>query len=81
MMDLNLIEKGEDYSKLKESYIIFLCLQDPFAENESVYTFENRCIEVDGLRLGDASTKIFINAAGKKMEKHTAHSIRRLKRK
>lgn len=66
MMDLNLIEKGADYNELRESYVIFLCLKDPFDANESVYTFENRCIEVEGLRLKDASTKIFINAAGKK---------------
>lgn len=51
---------------MDKKYEELTCLQDPFAEGESVYTFENRCIEVDGLRLGDASTKIFINAAGRK---------------
>ena len=66
MIDLNLIEKGADYSELKETFIIFICLHDPFHENKCVYTFENRCKEVDELALGDESTKIFLNASGNK---------------
>mgnify|MGYP002672857384 CR=1 FL=1 len=66
MIDLNLIERGADYSELKETFIIFVCLHDPFKINECVYTFENRCNEVEGLRLGDESTKIFLNASGNK---------------
>ena len=56
MIDLNLIEKGADYSELKETFIIFVCLHDPFKHNECVYTFENRCKEVQGLQLGDESS-------------------------
>ena len=28
MIDLNLIEKGEDYAKLAKSYVIFICMED-----------------------------------------------------
>lgn len=66
MIDLNLIEKGADYSELKETFIIFVCLHDPFKNGECVYTFENRCKEVQDLCLGDESTKIFLNASGNK---------------
>lgn len=66
MIDLNLIEKGADYNELKESFIIFICLDDPFGRNECVYTFENRCKEVPDLCLKDESTKIFLNANGNK---------------
>ena len=66
MIDLNLIEKGADYSELKETFIIFVCLHDPFKTNKCVYTFENKCNEVEGLCLGDESTKIFLNASGHK---------------
>lgn len=66
MIDLNLIEKGADYSELKETFIIFVCLDDPFHKNECVYTFENRCKEVPDLCLRDESTKIFLNASGNK---------------
>ena len=40
MVDLNLIEKGENYNKLKSSYIIFICLKDPFDAGRHIYTFE-----------------------------------------
>lgn len=64
MIDLNLIEKGEKYSKLKTSYIIFICMFDPFGKGRHIYTFENRCIEDCDIRLHDGTTKIFLNSFG-----------------
>ncbi len=64
MIDLNLIERGAKYRKLKKSYIIFICLSDPFGENLPVYHFENMCRENKELLLGDESVKVFINAEG-----------------
>lgn len=64
MIDLNLIERGARYRDLKKSFIIFVCLDDPFAEALPVYHFENTCTEIPGLSLGDESTKVFINAKG-----------------
>lgn len=57
-------EKGQYYTELKESFIIFICTFDPFGENLPMYTFRHRCIEKEGLELGDLSTKIFLNAKG-----------------
>ena len=37
------LSHGEKYSQLKDSYVIFLCLFDPFSENLPVYFFENSC--------------------------------------
>ena len=31
------LEKGEDYTKIPESYVIFICLHDPFDHGDSVY--------------------------------------------
>lgn len=45
MIDLELIEKGELYDKLKRSYVIFICRFDLFGKNRCIYTFENRCVE------------------------------------
>ena len=45
MMDLNELEKGDSYEKLKESYVIFICRFDPFDRNRCVYSFENICRE------------------------------------
>ena len=64
MIDLNLIERGADFNELKKSYVIFICLEDPFKEGLQVYTFENRCRECASLVLGDDTIKVFINAAG-----------------
>ncbi len=65
MIDLNLIEKGMDYRELKESYIIFICMQNPFKKDLHLYTFENKCNEDMGLSLGDESTKVILTPDGK----------------
>lgn len=64
-MDLNLISKGEDYAKLKNSLVIFICTFDPFDKDAYVYTFENICKEYPEVKLGDETSKIFFNTKGK----------------
>ena len=64
MIDLGMIERGADYKELKKSFIIFICLSDPFSEGLPIYTFENQCRECPKLFLGDETTKVFINATG-----------------
>lgn len=64
MIDMDELKKGQYYTALKESFIIFICTFDPFGENLPMYTFRHRCIEKEGLELGDLSTKIFLNAKG-----------------
>ena len=64
MIDLNIVEKGEDYSKLKKSYIIFICDYDVFGKGRHIYTFENVCLEDVSLKLGDDAIKIVLNTQG-----------------
>lgn len=64
MIDLNLIERGADYSELKKSYIIFICPFDAFGKGLHKYTFTNKCLEDPELELHDGSTKIFLCAGG-----------------
>ena len=64
MIDLHILEKGEDYASLKKSFVIFICTYDPFGKGRRVYTFENRCIEDTSIALGDEATKIILNAKG-----------------
>ncbi len=64
MIDLNLIEQGAAYSELKESFVVFICLEDLFKRNRSIYTFKNCCLEERDLLLDDAATKVFVNAGG-----------------
>ncbi len=63
-IDLDIISAGEDYRKLKKSFVIFICTFDPFGDRRHLYTFENRCVENPSLTLGDETTKIFLNTKG-----------------
>lgn len=64
MIDLNIIDKGEDYNNLRKSYIIFICNYDEFKLGRHIYTFENRCVQNLELLLGDDTTKIVLNTEG-----------------
>ena len=64
MIDLNILEKGENYKKLKRSFVIFVCTFDLFGEGRHIYTFENRCLQNPKLALGDDTTKIILNTKG-----------------
>ncbi len=64
MIDLNLIKRGAAYSELKESYVVFICLDDLFMKNRSIYTFRSCCVEDREIEMNDASTKVFVNAGG-----------------
>ena len=64
MIDLNILEKGNNYKNLKRSFVIFVCTFDLFGEGRHIYTFENRCIQNPALGLGDETTKIILNTKG-----------------
>ncbi len=62
IMDVTGLESGDDYEQLRESYVIFICLDDPFGYDRSIYTFKNVCMENRDLLLEDGTSKIFVNA-------------------
>lgn len=64
MIDLNIINKGDDYNKLKKSYVIFICDYDEFGLGRHIYTFEKRCKEVPDLVLGDDTVVVILNTKG-----------------
>lgn len=63
-MDVAELKPGDDYNKLPESFVIFICTFDPFGRGLYRYTFFERC-EEDGEPLGDGTCKIFLNTKGK----------------
>lgn len=63
MIDLNMIEKGARYSELRRSFVIFICLSDPFKKNLPIYRFSNRCDNLPELELSDGAYKVFVNAS------------------
>ena len=64
MIDMDVLEKGDDYSALNPAYIIFICTFDAFDRGLPMYTFRNRCVEQNGIELNDEATKIFLNSKG-----------------
>ncbi len=65
MIDLQLVDKGQDYDTLNNSYIIFICISDLFGKGRYMYTFENVCKEDSEVILNDGAKKVFLNADGR----------------
>ncbi|MBP5697594.1 MAG: Rpn family recombination-promoting nuclease/putative transposase [Treponema sp.] len=63
VIDMDTLSKGDKYSKLKDSYVIFLCLNSPFKKSKPVYFFENLCREDSSIKLNDRAYKVFFNAS------------------
>lgn len=62
IMDLDNLQPGEDYKELKDSYVIFLCLNDPIGNELPVYTFRYRADEDNSILMNDGTVNIFFNA-------------------
>ena len=65
MLDMQLIDKGQTYKKLKPSFVIFICPFDLFGKGRHMYSFENICKEDKSVFLDDGAVKIFLNASGR----------------
>ncbi len=69
MIDIDSLMKGQDYSELLDSYVLFICNYDPFEKEKNIgfglpcYTFKNTCIENSAVSLDDNSLKVIYNAS------------------
>ena len=62
-LDVAELKLGDNYNKLPESFVIFICTFDPFGRGLYQYTFIEKCVE-DGEPLGDGTCKIFFSTVG-----------------
>ena len=68
MIDTDSLMKGQPYTKLKKSYILFICKFDPFRDNNKRsyglprYTFQSVCAENNSVNLDDKCVKVVYNA-------------------
>ncbi len=75
MIDADSFAKGQDYSELKASYIVFICKSDPFRDANGKrpglprYTLTTKCQEIAGLNFDDKIMKVIYNASGYEKEK------------
>ena len=72
MVDCDCLMKGQPYTKLKESFILFICKFDPFHDKTkndyglARYTFRNICAENNLVNLDDKTLKVVYNASAYK---------------
>ena len=69
MVDADALRRGDDYTALNDSHIIFLCTIDPLGKGLPVYTFLETCREDTAILLNDGTHKFFFNAAAAELEK------------
>ncbi|MCR5064013.1 MAG: Rpn family recombination-promoting nuclease/putative transposase [Treponema sp.] len=62
LMDLDTLKTGDEYKNLKDSHVIFICLEDIFKTELPVYTFEYICKEDGKTKLNDRTFKHFFIA-------------------
>ncbi|MBP5275477.1 MAG: Rpn family recombination-promoting nuclease/putative transposase [Lachnospiraceae bacterium] len=60
-IDIDYLDKGETYSKLPDSNVMFICTFDPFGKGYGVYTFNYTCKENQEIQLKDGATRVFYN--------------------
>lgn len=63
MVDADALLRGQDYTALNDSHIIFLCTNDPVGKGLPIYTFLETCREDNSILLNDGTYKYFFNAA------------------
>ena len=61
-IDVDCLKSGEKYNALKDSYVIFICIQDIFEKGLACYSFENLCREDTNIHLNDRAFKYFFIA-------------------
>ena len=61
-IDVDCLKSGEKYKALKDSYVIFICIQDIFEKGLPCYSFENLCREDTSVSLNDRAYKYFFIA-------------------
>ena len=62
-IDINQLERGQNFDELRPSYVIFICTFDPFGQSRYQYSFRNVCRET-GEELQDEAYKLFFNTTG-----------------
>ena len=65
MIDLNQMERGAKYEDLKNSYIIFICCNQPFSDSSRhIYFVKNECEGDPPFDYSDGAYKIILSAEG-----------------
>lgn len=61
LMDMNILNPGQDFDELPESYVIFITKEDVLGDGEAIYHI-NRIIKESGKKFPDETHIIYVNA-------------------
>lgn len=64
-LDMELLLRGQEYTLLPRTFVIFICDFDPFGAKKYRYTFKTCCLEKNDVDLGDGSGTVFLSTCGK----------------
>ena len=76
---MEVLESGEEYETIPDTFVIFVCDFDPFGKGLYCYTFQNECKEDRDVKLEDGCCTIFLSTQGKKEELVSPELVRFLK--
>ena len=62
LMDANALDSGEDFGKLRDTYVIFITETDVMKEGRELYSYQRRDVET-GKALCDGTHIIYVNGA------------------
>lgn len=66
IIDSRSLRSGEDFGKLKQVYVIFICNYDPFGYDRVLYTIKNRCLEEPEMDYDDGAETLVLYTKGSK---------------
>ena len=66
IIDSRSLKSGEDFGKLKQVYVIFICNYDPFGYDRMWYTIKNRCLEEAEMDYEDGAVTLVLYTRGTK---------------
>lgn len=64
LIDMDKLKRGQHYSELGKSVIIFICPFDRFEYGLHFYSFSERCDQNPDIKLNHGATKIFLSTKG-----------------
>ena len=64
IIDSHVLKSGQEFGKLKNVYVIFLCNYDPFGCDRAKYTIKNMCVEDPDIPYEDGTCTIVLYTKG-----------------
>ena len=64
IIDSHVLKSGQEFGKLKNVYVIFLCNYDPFGCDRAKYTIKNMCVEDPYIPYEDGACTIVLYTKG-----------------